>query len=254
MARKNTSRQAILDAAEQEFSDHGYYPASMDAIAERAGVAKGTLYYNFTSKVDLFVEVVTEGLRYLTGVVREAADSDLPLDERLTQIVRVQVDMLYDYPRIAAILFREMTAGLDEAATVRIAAVRDEYISFLASILVEGMEAGYIRRTDPRLAATVLVEAGYAACAYAKAAASASAPATEVSAAAATPTAPTSAGADAAASIAPASAAAEAPTADATVDTADTKERAFAFLSLLFRGGIVTTPSQTSNQAMEVPS
>jgi AcrR family transcriptional regulator len=43
------TRRKILDAAQEVFSQNGYYMATMDMIAEKAGVAKVTLYFNFTS-------------------------------------------------------------------------------------------------------------------------------------------------------------------------------------------------------------
>ena len=47
------TRDKILSAAQEVFSQNGYYTATMDMIAEKAEVAKGTLYYNFPSKVAL---------------------------------------------------------------------------------------------------------------------------------------------------------------------------------------------------------
>lgn len=44
---------AILVAAENVFSEHGYYQARMDDIAEAAELAKGTLYYYFKSKDEI---------------------------------------------------------------------------------------------------------------------------------------------------------------------------------------------------------
>ncbi len=50
--------EEVLDAAEQAFLEAGYATTSMDAIAERAGVSKRTVYSNFSSKEDLFAEVI----------------------------------------------------------------------------------------------------------------------------------------------------------------------------------------------------
>ena len=61
MGRKNTSRTLIMDAGEKIFSEKGYFPARMEEIAVEAGVAKGTLYYNFPSKAGLFESIITEG-------------------------------------------------------------------------------------------------------------------------------------------------------------------------------------------------
>lgn len=54
MARPNRSREAILAAAAELAASRGISATSMDDIALSAGVAKGSLYYNFASKNELF--------------------------------------------------------------------------------------------------------------------------------------------------------------------------------------------------------
>ncbi len=53
-------RQAILEAAIEEFGSHGLDSASVDAIAARAGVSKRTLYNHYESKDGLFDALVAE--------------------------------------------------------------------------------------------------------------------------------------------------------------------------------------------------
>jgi len=56
--RAVATRAAIIDAAAGEFDERGYVGASMDAVAERAGLTKGALYFHFTSKADLAGAVI----------------------------------------------------------------------------------------------------------------------------------------------------------------------------------------------------
>lgn len=60
--KKQAKRQAILDAALREFTEHGFANARLSAVAKNAGVAKGTLYLYFDSKEKLFEGVVRESL------------------------------------------------------------------------------------------------------------------------------------------------------------------------------------------------
>jgi AcrR family transcriptional regulator len=60
-------RQAILDAALDEFSARGFAAARMDDVAERAGVAKGTIYLYFEDKEALFQELVRTSLVPIVG-------------------------------------------------------------------------------------------------------------------------------------------------------------------------------------------
>lgn len=54
------NRQALLDAARQQFERHGYHGASLDGIAEAAGFSKGAVYSRFASKDDLFLAVLAD--------------------------------------------------------------------------------------------------------------------------------------------------------------------------------------------------
>lgn len=71
MARANT-KQLITEAAVRVASKQGISGASMDLISEEAGVAKGSLYYNFASKDALFAEVIREGYERLGAAIDAA--------------------------------------------------------------------------------------------------------------------------------------------------------------------------------------
>lgn len=72
MARTNATKRAILDAALALAAERGISGTTMDDVAERAGVAKGSLYYNFASKDKLFEGLLLEGMGALTEALREA--------------------------------------------------------------------------------------------------------------------------------------------------------------------------------------
>jgi TetR/AcrR family fatty acid metabolism transcriptional regulator len=70
---KEARRQAILLAARQVFARKGYDPATLEAVAREAGLAKGTLYLYFRDKEDLFFQVVLATLESLQDSIREQA-------------------------------------------------------------------------------------------------------------------------------------------------------------------------------------
>jgi len=69
------TRQRLLAAARELIEDGGYASASVVAIAERAGVASGTLYRHFTSKEDLFVDVFRSVCSHEERAMVAAAES-----------------------------------------------------------------------------------------------------------------------------------------------------------------------------------
>ena len=72
MARMTGTKRAILDAALALAAERGISGTTMDDVAERAGVAKGSLYYNFSSKDQLFEGLLREGMSALTEALRDA--------------------------------------------------------------------------------------------------------------------------------------------------------------------------------------
>jgi TetR/AcrR family transcriptional regulator, fatty acid metabolism regulator protein len=86
----------ILEAAQQVFAEKGYHDASIDEIAARTGVAKGTVYLHYASKQDLLVALLEQ------EVVRFIACVDRVSNE--TQSVRVRIErlLLYVYERMQA--------------------------------------------------------------------------------------------------------------------------------------------------------
>ena len=70
--RRAQTRAKLLKAAGATFARRGYHEATLDEIAERAGLSKGALYYNFASKEDLFLALLADRLGQRVGEVADA--------------------------------------------------------------------------------------------------------------------------------------------------------------------------------------
>jgi AcrR family transcriptional regulator len=57
---RGTARERLLDAAEAEVAEHGYAGSSLQAIANRAGLTRGAVYWNFKSKPELFLALLDD--------------------------------------------------------------------------------------------------------------------------------------------------------------------------------------------------
>lgn len=76
--QQEQTRQAIVDAAERRFIEHGFHATSVEQIAAEAGYTKGAVYSNFASKEDLFFAVyerrAERGRAELESIIDQAAD------------------------------------------------------------------------------------------------------------------------------------------------------------------------------------
>ena len=93
----NRTKRLIFDSAIRIFSDCGYRGATMDDIASNAGLAKGTLYYHFTSKEEIFNFIVKEGIQILKSQAMEIQDMNIGPIEKLSSISRIQLSFMYKY-------------------------------------------------------------------------------------------------------------------------------------------------------------
>ena len=92
----NKTKKAIFSAAIKVFSIEGYDSATVEEIASEAGVAKGTLYYNFQGKEEIFKFVIDEGMKLIKNEVLDAIkDIDDPL-EKLKISAKVQLRYVYN--------------------------------------------------------------------------------------------------------------------------------------------------------------
>lgn len=85
----------------EEFADKGYERASTNAIVEKAGIPKGTLFYYFGSKKKLFLYLLDQSIQSYTGFFRKVND-EKPADlfERLLYISQVRFRFVEQEPLI----------------------------------------------------------------------------------------------------------------------------------------------------------
>lgn len=94
-ARRQATRQRLLDAASDVFAERGFHGASVEDICERAGFTRGAFYSNFSSKDDLVIELSTRQMAQVVERITRAAASPAPAE----QVLRDVLAALTDEPR-----------------------------------------------------------------------------------------------------------------------------------------------------------
>jgi AcrR family transcriptional regulator len=90
---ENARLAAILEAAENVFAEQGYFHARMDAIAERAELAKGTLYYYFKSKDEIYVHLLERETRKIHEEIRRRISGR----ETFLEILEMWIEFYLEY-------------------------------------------------------------------------------------------------------------------------------------------------------------
>lgn len=101
------TKQAILDAALELSASGGITGTTMDDVAAKAGVAKGSLYYNFSSKDQLFEALIEHGIANLVDAL-VVARGDLTGTAALRQIVLATLDRIQQNRAMSKLLAAEL--------------------------------------------------------------------------------------------------------------------------------------------------
>lgn len=82
----------ILDAARKVFAEKGFSETTMDQVAERAGIAKGTLYLYFRSKRDIYMAALAQGIRSLNEDSRSKVEAATGVREKLRAFIATRME------------------------------------------------------------------------------------------------------------------------------------------------------------------
>lgn len=146
----------VLDAAIQVFYVKGYADASMQDVADRVGVLKGSLYHYINSKEELLFKVLSKSHDEAVEIMRHVADTDTDADERLASYLSLLSSWYLANVERVSIYFREggQLTG-PRAAAVR--AERKKTLVFLCRLIDDAKETGLVRTdVDTTLAALMI--------------------------------------------------------------------------------------------------
>ena len=149
--QKGDKRKVILDAAVQVFAEKGFHHARVSDVAERAGVADGTIYLYFRNKDDLLICIFEDSMdTLLCGLHAALADVDDPL-ERIRVFARFHLGQVQDNPAEAEVLqvqLRGSTKFLKDYRPEKLWS----YIGVFAEAVREGQARGLVQKhVDPFL-------------------------------------------------------------------------------------------------------
>jgi len=147
----NKTKKLIFESAIKIFSESGYRGATMDEIAANAGLAKGTLYYNFASKEEIFNFIVEEGIQILQNQVMEVQDMNIGPIEKLIKICKIQLTFLYGYTNFFKVVMSQLWGTENRQNELR--EKIKKYINEIEINIKVAMDNGEIEKGDTELIA-----------------------------------------------------------------------------------------------------
>ncbi|MFB6291252.1 MAG: TetR/AcrR family transcriptional regulator [Candidatus Bipolaricaulia bacterium] len=151
--------ELLFKAATKRFGEDGYSDSTMDSIAEEAGVSKGTLYYYFDSKEELFFELLRDWLEKFDRYLDDLTDQSSPVEE-LTEFHRTMISTVEETASLGKLML-EFWANASRKKKLEelLSDMLSKYRRRTARLIEKGIEEGTFRQVDPWEASSALVAA-----------------------------------------------------------------------------------------------
>jgi AcrR family transcriptional regulator len=146
------TRDDILDAATQIFSQKGFHAASMQDIAEAVKLQKASLYYHVNSKQEILTMILDRALDILIERIEAVIALPLSPEEKLREAIHSYLQAMVEHRDLAAVLLLEHRS-LDAEAAARHIPRRDRFERLWRDLIQEGLDAGVFFYSDAAIAA-----------------------------------------------------------------------------------------------------
>ena len=148
----NKTKRKIFETSMKLFAEKGYDATSIEEITATVGVAKGTLYYHFSSKEEIFNFLIEEGIKLLQNSIEiKTAKLDNYID-KLKAIILIQIKIVNKYEDFITILLSQFYGK--EARNQMCQKHIYEYINKIEKIVEEGMNEGQIKKGNSKVIAS----------------------------------------------------------------------------------------------------
>ena len=148
----NKTKRKIFETSLKLFSEKGYDATSIEEITATVGVAKGTLYYHFSSKEEIFNFLIEEGMKLLINSIEiKISKCDNTLD-KIKAVSLIQLKAVAKYENLLAIVLSQVWGS--EARNVFCREKVMEYIKVIQDIVQEGVDNGDIVNCDAEVLAS----------------------------------------------------------------------------------------------------
>lgn len=144
--RDTDTRKRLFDAAARIFARKGFEKTTVDEIAEAAEVAKGTIYYHFKSKEELFLFLVEEGIDILRLKISAALKDSPGIREGIAKMISAHLDFFEEYQELCLILLSE--AWGISARQEKLQSMLSRYYAAVGAVIERGTEQQAIRPQD----------------------------------------------------------------------------------------------------------
>ncbi len=148
----NKTKRKIFETSMKLFAEKGYDATSIEEITATVGVAKGTLYYHFSSKEEIFNFLVEEGIKLLQNSIDIKTAKFTNYIDKIKAIVLIQIKIVAKYEDLITILLSQFWGN--EARNQKCQKNILGYVNKIENIVAEGIQVGQIKQGNPQAIAS----------------------------------------------------------------------------------------------------
>ena len=148
----NKTKRKIFETSMKLFAEKGYEATSIEEITATVGVAKGTLYYHFSSKEEIFNFLVEEGMKLLKNSVEIKCSNLENSIDKLKAITLIQIKVTAKYENFISIILSQIWG--QETRNKKCREYVFEYVTMIEDIIKEGIKKGEIIEGDSSVIAS----------------------------------------------------------------------------------------------------
>ena len=135
-----------MDFAAHRFAENGFHPTSVAEIVSGMGVGKGVFYWYFSSKEELFLEILREAQYELRRVQQQAIGDEPDPVARIESGIRASMQWLADHRHLFSVF---QFAAADERFAPALRRGQDVAVGDVVRHVKEAIVSGRVRDTDP---------------------------------------------------------------------------------------------------------
>ena len=144
------TKKCIVDTARDLFSEFTYLGVSMDDIAKKLNIAKASIYYHFTGKVEIYEKVLNEVFDDLTIVISEASEEKV-IDKKIYLLIKNYLDFGFGKATVLKL------SPADARITKHIAELRNRAADLIKPIIEDFLHSKKLdKKVDSRLLTSML--------------------------------------------------------------------------------------------------
>ena len=143
---KENKKNTILKAARKLFFDRGFKSVTVDSIAAKAGVSKGSIYLYFDSKEEIYAQVLITDNIELNKNIKIFSTKEAPATELLLEFSQIYINYFLEHNELFRILMTFMLQteqmNLTQEQNTELIRTTNENIKVISTIIQKGMDSG----------------------------------------------------------------------------------------------------------------